>query len=75
MWGHAVKRSWLMHYATSKKVAGSNPDEVDIFNWPYPSSRIMDLESTQTVTEMSISSLPGDKGRSARKADNLTAIC
>jgi hypothetical protein len=23
--------SWLRHYATSRKVAGSNPDEVDFF--------------------------------------------
>jgi hypothetical protein len=24
--------SWLMHYATSRKVAGSTPDEVDFFS-------------------------------------------
>jgi hypothetical protein len=24
--------SWLRHYATSRKVAGSSPDEVDFFN-------------------------------------------
>jgi hypothetical protein len=24
-------RSWLKHYATSRKVAGSSPDEVDSF--------------------------------------------
>jgi hypothetical protein len=27
------------------------------------------------LTEMSTRNLPGGKGRSARKADNLTAIC
>jgi hypothetical protein len=29
-------RSWLRHYAISRKVAGSSPDEVDLFNWPNP---------------------------------------
>jgi hypothetical protein len=33
------------------------------------------LGSTQTLTEMSTRNLPGGKGRPARKADNLTAIC
>jgi hypothetical protein len=67
--------SWLRHYATSRKVAGSNPDEVDFFNLPNPSSRTMALRSTQTLTEMSTRNLPGGKVRSAHKADNLTAIC
>jgi hypothetical protein len=35
----------------------------------------MALGSTQPLTEMSTRDLPGSKGRSARKADNLTAIC
>jgi hypothetical protein len=35
----------------------------------------MALGSTQPVTEMSTRNLPGGKGRPARKADNLTAIC
>jgi hypothetical protein len=35
----------------------------------------MALESTQPLTEMSTGNLPGGKGRLARKADNLTAIC
>jgi hypothetical protein len=35
----------------------------------------MDLGSTQSLTEMSTRNLAGDKGRPARKADNLTAIC
>jgi hypothetical protein len=25
-----ITRSWLRHYATSRKVAGSSPEEVDI---------------------------------------------
>jgi hypothetical protein len=35
----------------------------------------MALGSTQPLTEISIRNLPGSKGRPARKADNLTAIC
>jgi hypothetical protein len=35
----------------------------------------MTLESTQPITEMSTRNLPGGKGRAARKADKLTAIC
>jgi hypothetical protein len=35
----------------------------------------MALRSTQPLTEMSTSNLSGGKGRPARKADNLTAIC
>jgi hypothetical protein len=48
---------------------------LDFFNWPNPSSRTMALGSTQPLTEMSIRNHPGGKGRPARKADNLTAIC
>jgi hypothetical protein len=35
----------------------------------------MALGSTQPLTEMSTRNLPGGKGRPARKADNLTAMC
>jgi hypothetical protein len=35
----------------------------------------MALGSTQPLTEMSTTNLPGGKGRTAREADNLTAIC
>jgi hypothetical protein len=35
----------------------------------------MALVSTQPLTEMSARNLPGGKGRPARKADNVTAIC
>jgi hypothetical protein len=53
-------RSWLRHYATSRKVAGSSPDEViGFFNCPNPSSRIMALGSTQPPTEMSIRNILG----------------
>jgi hypothetical protein len=51
------------------------PDEVYFFNLPNPSSRTMALGSTQPLIEMSTRNIPGGKGRPARKADNLTAIC
>jgi hypothetical protein len=50
------------------------PDEVDFFNLPNPSSRIMALGSTQPLTEISTRKLPGGKKRPARRADNLAAI-
>jgi hypothetical protein len=67
----------LRHYAASRKVAGSNPDEVIGFlNWPNPSSHTMARGSTQPLTEMSTRNFPGGGGkeRPTRKADNLTAI-
>jgi hypothetical protein len=65
----------LFNMSTSRKVAGSNPDEViGFFIWPNPSSRTMALGSTQPLTEMSTRNLLGGKGRPARKADNLIAI-
>jgi hypothetical protein len=60
----------LGHYATSRKVAGSVPDEVVFFNWTNPSSRTMALWSTQLLTEIFLRG----KGRPARKANKLTAI-
>jgi hypothetical protein len=51
------KYVWLRHYAVSRKVAGSSPDEVDILNWPNPSGRIMALGSIQPLTEMSTRNL------------------
>jgi hypothetical protein len=51
------------------------PMPLDFFNLPYPSSRTMDLGSTEPLKEMSTRNLPVGKGRPARKADNLTAIC
>jgi hypothetical protein len=55
-------------------VAGSNPDEVDSFNLPIPSSLTMVLGSTQPLTEMSTRNILGGKGRPAGKADNLTVV-
>jgi hypothetical protein len=52
-------RSLLRHYATSRKFAGSIPDEViGFFNWPNLSGRTMALGSTQPLTEMSTRNLP-----------------
>jgi hypothetical protein len=57
-------------------VAGSIPVEViEFFYSPNLFSRTMTLGSTQPLTEMSTRNLPGGKGRPARKAENLTAIC
>jgi hypothetical protein len=50
-------------------------DEVDVFNLPNPSSRIMALGSTEPLTKMSTRNLPGGKKRPARRADNPAAIC
>jgi hypothetical protein len=65
-----------MQYSKIAKVAGSIPAEViEIFNLPNPSSHTVPLGSTQPLTAMSTSNLPGVKERPARKADNLTANC
>jgi hypothetical protein len=67
---------WLRHYATSRKVADSIPNEVIGFlNWPNASSRTMALWSTQPLREMGTRHLTGGKRRPAHKADNLTVIC
>jgi hypothetical protein len=55
---------------------GSIPDNIiGFFNGPNSSSRIVAVESTQPLTEMSTGIFLGGKERPARKADNLTAIC
>jgi hypothetical protein len=47
-------RSWLGHYTTSRKAAGSIPDGViEIFHWHNTSGRTMALGSTQPLTKMS----------------------
>jgi hypothetical protein len=57
-------RSWVL---ISDEVTG-------FFNLPNPSSRTMAMGSTQSLTEMSTTNLPGSEIRPTRKAD-LTAIC
>jgi hypothetical protein len=67
---------YLICCATSRKVAGSIPDQViGFFNWPNSSSRIVALGSTQPLTEMSTRKLPAREVWPMRKADDLTAIC
>jgi hypothetical protein len=68
----------MRHYATSRKVVGSNPDWghwILFFNLPNLSSRTIILGSTQPLTEKSTRNFPGGKGQVARKTDNFTAIC
>jgi hypothetical protein len=67
--------SWLRHCAISRNDVSSIPDDVIGFFKSSPSSRTMDLGSTQPQTEMSTRNLPGGKRWPARKTDNLTAIC
>jgi hypothetical protein len=63
-------------YATSRKTVVLFPDEAIVFfNWHNPSSLNIALGSTQRLTEMSTRNILGGKGRTARKGDNLTAIC
>jgi hypothetical protein len=74
-WG-TQQCSWLRHYATSQKVAGSIPNEViGFFNSANPSSCTMDLGLTQPPTFMSTRYLLGGKWWPVHKVDNLTAIC
>jgi hypothetical protein len=61
MHGGTQWHSWLRNYATSQKVTGSSPNEVDFFNLPNPSSRTMAPRLTQPLTEMSTRNLPGVK--------------
>jgi hypothetical protein len=70
----------LRHYATSRKVAGSNPNEVIRFYiWLNPPSRTMTLSSIQSLTEMSSRNFPGGKerplsvSRLSRECENLDA--
>jgi hypothetical protein len=55
--------------------AGFSLRSLDFSIDPNPSSRTMALGSSQPLTEMNTRNLPGGKGQSAHKADNLTAIC
>jgi hypothetical protein len=69
-------RSWLRHWATSRKVAGSIPDGViGIFHWHNPSGRTMALGLTQLLTEMSTRNISWGWRRPVRRSDNLTTSC
>jgi hypothetical protein len=54
---------WGTHYATSREVAGSSPDEViGFFNLLNPSRRTFALVSTQPLAEISTRNFPGGEG-------------
>jgi hypothetical protein len=73
----SIKYMFAMEdYTTSRKVAGSIPDEViGFFNLPNSSSQTMALGSNQPLEELSTRNLPGGRGRPVLMANNLTAIC
>jgi hypothetical protein len=74
--GRTRWRSTLRHYAVSRKITGSVPDEVVELSIDInASSRTMALGSTQPLTEIFIRNIPGGKGRPELKADNFTAVC
>jgi hypothetical protein len=68
----------LRHYATSRMVAGSRPDEVIFFSIYLILPAALGPGVYSTLTEMSIRSrkiiLLGIRARPVRKADKLTAI-
>jgi hypothetical protein len=69
-------RSWLRHYATYQKVAGSISEEaIGFLNVSISSSRNIALGPAQPLTEMKTRNFTPGKVRATRKADNLTAIC
>jgi hypothetical protein len=69
---YLVEALW---YKMEVRGEDSNPDEIIGFcDLSNPSSRTIALGCTQLLTEMSTRNLPGNEGRPARKADNLTAI-
>jgi hypothetical protein len=54
----------------SRKVAGSRLDEVDLFNLPNPSSRIVALRSIEPLTEISTGDIFGGMAAGAYGRQN-----
>jgi hypothetical protein len=50
-------------------------DTIEFLNWPDSSRRTIALGSTQPLTEMSTTILPGGREQPVCKADKVTAIC
>jgi hypothetical protein len=68
----------FLHPPVTSPLFGPNIPLRAILKHPYSVSYglvFVALGSTQPLTEMSTRNLPGGKGRPAREADNLTAIC
>jgi hypothetical protein len=72
VWVFVCTKISLFHF-WNQHILGD--EVIGFFNWPNPSSRTMTLGSSQPLTEMSTTNLPGGKGRPQSGADNLTAIC
>ena len=69
-------RSWFRHCDTSRKVAGSIPDGVPgLFHWHNPSGRLVAVESTQPLTEMSTWNISWGQRRPGRESVNLPPPC
>jgi hypothetical protein len=67
--------SWLRHCSTSRRVAGSIPDEdFGFFSWPNPFSCIMVLGSAQRLIEMCARNLPGGKGRLTTSPPSMSRL-
>jgi hypothetical protein len=65
----------LRHYATSRKVAGSNSDEViGFFSWPNTSSRTVALGLTQPLTGINTGNLGAKGGRQVRLTISLPSV-
>jgi hypothetical protein len=69
----------LKHYATSRKVASSRPDEVnEFFNLPNPSSRTRPwglLSLYRNEYQKQKNNVSGSRVRPVHRVDNPTAIC
>jgi hypothetical protein len=72
---------WLRHYATSRKVMGSTPDEVFGFLSLYlilPAALgpgVYSASNTKMSTRNRKKKFLGNRAQPARGADNLAAIC